>query len=121
MQAFLAAHDKKDLEAEEKLVDWDDVTDHSREHFAREELQSGLGVKITSAKIEDIPGLSPNFVARYNILPEKFFVAVYHDPRGVITMKYPIGKKEGRYYFAMFGITPEAMQRNVKRLSKNNK
>jgi hypothetical protein len=79
-----------------------------------------LNVKFTSAKIEDIPGLSPNFMARYNIPPEKFFVVAYDDPRGLITMKYPIGNKDGRYYFAMFGITPQAMQRNLHRLSKNN-
>ena len=60
-------------------------------------------------------------MARYNLPPEKFFVVVYDDLRRVITMKYPIGKKDGRYYFAMLSITPEAMQRSVIRLSKNNK
>ena len=25
----------------------------------------------------------------------------YDDPRGVITVKFPIAKKDGRYYFAM--------------------
>jgi len=39
--AFLTAHDKKDLDAEKKLVDWDDVTETSRDHF-RGELKSAL-------------------------------------------------------------------------------
>jgi hypothetical protein len=99
VQAFLTAHDKKDLEAEEKLVDWDDVTESSRNHFIGE-LKSGLGVKIT-AKTESMPVVPPGFSALYNIPPEKFLVVLYDDPRGVITVKFPIAKKDGRYYFAL--------------------
>jgi len=33
VQAFLAAHANKDLDAEEKLVDWDNVAEASRNHF----------------------------------------------------------------------------------------
>jgi hypothetical protein len=32
-----------------------------------------------------------------------------------------IGKKDGRYYFAMTGLTKEAIRRNNARLLKNNK
>jgi hypothetical protein len=99
VQAFLKAHDQKDLEAEEKLVDWDDVTESSRNHFIGE-LKSGLGVKIT-AKTEIMPPVPPGFNALYNISPEKFLVVLYDDPRGVISVKFPIAKKDGRYYFAM--------------------
>jgi hypothetical protein len=99
LQAFLRAHDKKDQDAEQKLVDWDDVTESSRDHFIGE-LKSGLGVKIR-AKIESIPTVPPNFSARYNIPPEKFLVVVYDDARGPITVKFPIAKKDGRYYFAL--------------------
>jgi hypothetical protein len=99
VQAFLTAHDKQDLDAEEKLVDWDDVTESSRNHFIGE-LKSGLDVKIT-AKIESMPAVPPNFSARYNIPPEKFLVVVYDDPRGAITVKFPIAKKDGQYYFAL--------------------
>jgi hypothetical protein len=91
VQAFLTAHDKQDLDAEEKLVDWDDVTESSRNHFIGE-IKSGLDVKIT-AKIESMPAVPPDFSARYNIPPEKFFVVVYDDPRGAITVKFPIAKK----------------------------
>ena len=99
VQAFLTAHDKKDQDAEEKLVDWDDVTESSRNHFIGE-LRSGLNVKIT-AKIESMPAMPPDFSARYNIPPEKFLVVVYEDPRGAITVKFPIAEKDGRYYFAL--------------------
>ena len=99
VHAFLTAHDKKDLVAEEKLVDWDDVTESSRNHFIGE-LKSGLGVKIT-AKTESMPAVPEGFSALYNIAPEKFLVVLYDDPRGVITVKFPIAKKDGRYYFAM--------------------
>jgi hypothetical protein len=33
VRAFSTTHDKKDQDAEEKLVDWDDVTESSRNHF----------------------------------------------------------------------------------------
>ena len=101
VQAFVAAHDGKDLDAEEKLVDWDNVTENSRNHFIGE-LKSGLDVKIT-AKIEDLPTVPAGFGARYNIPPEKFLTVVYayDDSRGAITVKFPIAKKDGRYYFAL--------------------
>ena len=99
VQAFLTAHDSKDLDAEEKLVDWDNVTENSRNHFIGE-LKSGLGVRIT-AKVGDLPAVPAGFSARYNIPPEKFLVVVYDDPRGAITVKFPIAKKGGRYYFAL--------------------
>jgi hypothetical protein len=101
VRAFLTAHDNKDLEAEEKLVDWDDVTDSSRKHFIGD-LKSGLDVKIT-AKVEDLPAVPPGFAALYNISPEKFLTVVYayDDSRGAITVKFPIAKKDGRQYFAL--------------------
>lgn len=99
VRTFLAAHDSKDLDAEEKLVDWDGVTESSRNHFIGE-LKSGLGVKVT-AKIENLPAVPSNFSALYNIPPEKFLVVIYDDPRGSITVKFPIAKKDGRYYFAL--------------------
>ena len=80
-------------------MDWDDVTESSRNHFIGE-LKSGLGVKIT-AKTESMPAVPSGFSALYNIPPEKFLVVLYDDPRGVITVKFPIAKKDGRYYFAM--------------------
>lgn len=119
LQAFLAAHEKKDLEAQENLVDWDDITEYSREHFVREYIQAERDSKISSAKIEEIPGLNPRFAATYNIPPEKFLVVVYADPRSNIQLKYPIGRKDGRYYFAMSGLTPEAFQRNARNLKQN--
>jgi hypothetical protein len=103
-----------------KMAAWDDVTEYSRDYFVRETLQYNLGVKITSAKIEDIPDLNPNFVTMYNLQPDTFFVVVYDDPRALITMKYPIGRKSDRYYFAMSGLTREAIQRKAKQLLKNN-
>ena len=98
---FLTAHDNKDLDAEEKLVVWDEVTENSRNHFIGE-LTSGLDVKIT-AKVEDLPAVPAGFSALYNIPPEKFLTVVYayDDSRGVITVKFPIAKKDGRYYFAI--------------------
>ena len=101
VQAFLAAHDNKDLDAEEKLVDWDNVTESPRNHFIGE-LKSGLGVKIT-ARVEDLPAVPAGFSALYNIPPEKFLTVVYayDDSRGAITVKFPIAKKDGRYYFAL--------------------
>jgi hypothetical protein len=101
VQAFLTAHDSKDLDAEEKLVDWDNVTENSRNHFIGE-LKSGLVVKIT-AKVEDLPAVPAGFSALYNIPPEKFLTVVYSydDSRGAITVKFPIAKKDGRYYFAL--------------------
>jgi len=99
VQALLTAHDKKDLDAEEKLVVWDGVTETSRNHFIGE-LKSGLNVKIT-AKVENMPAVPPGFSDRYNIPPEKFLVVVYDDPRGPITVKFPIARKDGRYYFAL--------------------
>jgi len=59
VQAFLTAHDSRDLDAEEKLVDWDNVTENSRNHFIGE-LKSGLDVKIT-AKVEDLPAVPAGF------------------------------------------------------------
>ena len=99
VQAFLTAHDNKDLGAEQKLVAWDGVTESSRSHFTGE-LKSGLEVKIT-ANIESMPAVPQSFSARYNIPPEKFLVVVYDDPRGPITVKFPIAKKGGRYYLAL--------------------
>jgi hypothetical protein len=95
VQEFLIAHDKKDLDAEEKLVDWDGVSESSRNHFIGE-FRSGMAVKIT-ANVESLPALPPGF----NVPPEKFLVVVYDDPRGAISVKFPIAKKDGRYYFAM--------------------
>lgn len=119
LQEFLTAHNKKDLEAQEKLVDWDDTTEYSREHFIREYIQAQLNSKISSANIENIPGLNARFVATYNIPPEKFLVVVYADPRGEIRLKYPIGRRDGRYFFALSGLTPQAFQRNVRSLKQN--
>jgi hypothetical protein len=101
VQAFLTAHDNKDLDAEEKLVNWDNVTENSRNHFIGE-LKSGLDVKIT-AQVEEMPAVPAGFSARYNIPPEKFLTVVYHydDARGAITVKFPIARKEGRYCFAL--------------------
>jgi hypothetical protein len=48
-----------------------------------------------------MPAVPPGFSALYNIPPEKSLVVVYDDPRRVITMKYPIAKKDDRYYFAV--------------------
>lgn len=121
LQAYLDAHNKKDLEAEKALVDWDDITEKSREHCLRETVGYDVKTKIASAKIEEIPGLNPRFAATYNIPPDKFLVVVYADSRGDITMKYPIGRKDGRYYFALFGLTAEAMRRNNKQLQTNNR
>jgi hypothetical protein len=98
-QAFLTAHDNKDLDAEEKLVYWDNVTESSRNHFIGE-LKSGLDVKIT-AKVETLPAVPAGFSERYNLAPEKFLTVVYDDRRGAITVKFPIAKKDGRYYFAL--------------------
>jgi len=38
---------------------------------------------------------------RLDIPPQKFVVVVFHDPRGANTVKFPIAKKDGKYYFAL--------------------
>jgi hypothetical protein len=118
LQAFLTAHDQKDLAAQEKLVDWDDTTDDSREHFVRSYIKANENVKISSAKIENIPGLNPKFSVLYNIPPQKFLVVVFEGSRDGKPIKFPIGMKDGRYYFAMDGLTREALQRNAGQLKK---
>jgi len=62
LAAFLAAHANKDLDVEEKLVDWDNVAEASRNHFIGE-LKSGLDVKIT-AKVESMPAVPAGFSER---------------------------------------------------------
>lgn len=121
LQTYLDAHHKKDTEAEKALVDWDDITEKSREHCLREMIEYDIQTNIASAKIEEIPGLNPRFAATYNIPPEKFLVVVYADSRGDIRIKYPIGRKDGHYYFASFGLTSEAMQRNNKQSQTNSR
>jgi len=61
LQAFLAAHDQKDLAAQEELVNWGDVTEYSKAHFVRETLQYNVGVKFTSAKIRRYSWPEPQF------------------------------------------------------------
>lgn len=122
LQAFLAAHESKNIDAQQVLVDWDNLTDESRNHFLRENIRGMIDVGVKSAVIEDIPGLSPQFAVSYNIPPEKFLTVVYADPRGDIRIKYPIGRKEdGRYYLAMFGLTREAFAANVRRFQKTSR
>lgn len=118
LQAFLAAHNSKDADVQMKLVDWDDVGDVEREHFSRESIRATIEFKITSATIEDIPGLNDRFTYLYNIPPEKFLVVVYDDPRGDDLIKFPIGRKDGKYCFAMRGLTKEALQRKAKQFKK---
>jgi hypothetical protein len=114
LQAFLKANASKDVDAAEKLVDWDDIGEESREHFIREDIRGTMNFKIKSAAIEDIPGLNPRFTYLYNIPPEKFLTVVYDDPRGADIIRFPIGRKNGRYYFALTGLTKEALQRKAK-------
>lgn len=120
LQAFLTAHNKKDLEAQKALVDWDNITDESRDHYLRAYVESNVDTTIKSASIEDIPGLTARFGVTYNIPPEKFLVVVYADPRGDTQIKYPIGRKaDGRYYFALTGLTREAIKSNNERFRKS--
>ena len=55
LQAYLDAHNKKDLEGEKALVDWDDITEKSREHCLRETIEYDIQTNTASATIEDIP------------------------------------------------------------------
>lgn len=119
LQSFLAAHENKDVEALKALVDWDDLTDTSRDKFLREDVQGMADRSIKSAAIEDIPGLTPRFGVLYNISPEKFLDIVYADPRGDIRIKYPIGRKDdGKCYFALRGLTNEALRSHNERYLK---
>jgi len=35
-------------------------------------------------------------ITDYSCSPEKFLTVVYDDPRGAITVKFPIAKKDGK-------------------------
>jgi len=99
VDAFLKAHEAKDLEAEKKLVDWDNASEREKDHFLADPLKASLEVKVT-ASLEEIQNTKP-FAGRYNLTPDKLLVLVFDEPRGSITVKYPIGKMDGKYYFAL--------------------
>ncbi len=101
MQAFLAAHDKNDLEAEEYLVDWDNVTEGYKNFFIKNHLERGLKHRILSIDIVDLPNVGPSAFQGYNIQPEKFLAIQYDGDMQDKRSLYPIGQTSGRYYLAM--------------------
>jgi hypothetical protein len=107
MLAFIAAHDKNDLDAEQQLVDWGGVSDGYKAHFIEHQLKSELGHKILSADIVDLPkGMEAHFQG-YNIIPEKFLAIHYDDDPADRGNLYPMGQKDGRYYIAMQSGNPD--------------
>lgn len=107
MLAFLAAHDKNDLEGEEALVDWDGVTDGYKTHFIEHQLKAELSHKILSADIVDLSPAVAAHMNGYNITPEKFLSIQYDDDRPDRGNLYPMGQKDGRYLIAMQSGNPD--------------
>jgi hypothetical protein len=101
MQAFLKAHDKGDLQAEEALVDWDGVTPAFKAHFIEHQLQDGLRDPILAVDIADLPDVGAENFQGYNITPEKFLLVQYGGTRSDKANLYPIGQKDGRYYLVL--------------------
>ena len=101
MQAFLAAHDKGDLQAEMALVDWEGVSEGYKNHFTEHELKDGLRHRIFSIDIVALPDVGPGPFQGYNLTPEKFLAVQYGGSRSDKRNLYPIGQKDGRYYLTL--------------------
>ena len=101
MNAFLAAHDKGDLQEEQELVNWDGVTDAYRAHFTEHQLQDGLRHHILSINIVNLPDVGADRFAGYSGTPEKFLEVQFDGSRSDKANLYPIGKKDGRYYIVL--------------------
>lgn len=101
MQAFLAAHDKGDLEAEKALVDWEGVSEGYKNHFTEHELKDGLQHRIFAIDIVALPDVGPGPFQGYNLTPEKFLAVQYGGTRADKQNLYPIGQKDGRYYITL--------------------
>ncbi|HWZ96356.1 MAG TPA: hypothetical protein VN025_01205 [Candidatus Dormibacteraeota bacterium] len=102
MLAFLAAHDKGDLEAAKALVDWDGVSDDYKEHFIRVDLQGYTKEFIKSIGFSPLPALRPEYWDKFNLRPDIFLAVEYGDPKtpGRSNL-YPIGEKDGHYLIAL--------------------
>ena len=107
MLAFVASHDKNDLEAEKQLVDWEGVTDGYKAHFIEHQLKAELGHKILAADVMDLSPAVAAHMNGYNITPEKFLSIQYDDDRPDRGNLYPMGQKGGRYLIAMQSGNPD--------------
>jgi hypothetical protein len=101
MQAFLEAHDKGDLQAEEALVNWEGVTAAYKAHFIEHELKDGLRLPILSIDVVNLPDIGMEHFQSYSSTPEKFLQVHYGGSRSDKANLYPIGKKDGRYYIVL--------------------
>jgi hypothetical protein len=107
MVAFLDAHERGDLEAEEALVDWEGVTPSYKASFIKNELQDGLRHRILAIDIADITNLLDTLALWewrhivYNITPEKLLMVQYGGSRTNHPNLYPIAQKDGRYYLVV--------------------
>ena len=100
-QAFLEAHDKGDLEAEEALVDWDGIAPAYKAHFIEHQLRDGLRLRILAIDIQDLPRMGAEYFQGYNLTPEKFLLVQYGGSRSDKANLYPIGQRDGRYYLVL--------------------
>jgi hypothetical protein len=101
MQAFLDAHEKGDLQAEEALVNWDGVTEAYKAHFIEHQLQDGIKHRILSINIADLPDGAQERFKGYSSTPEKFLEVQYGGSRTDKANLSPISQKDGRYYIVL--------------------
>lgn len=101
LSAFLEAHDKGDLLAEQALVNWDGVTDAYKAHFTEHQLRDGLRFRILSINIVNLPNVGAERFQGYSSAPEKFLEVQYDGSRSDKANLYPIGKKDRRYYIVL--------------------
>ena len=101
-RAFLAAHDKKDLDAAKALVDWDDTTDDYKKHFVRVDLEGHSKEFIKSIGFSPLPNVSAEYWEKFNHHPDAMLSVEYDDPQtpGRANL-YPIGEKDGKYLIAL--------------------
>jgi hypothetical protein len=102
LRAFLAAHDRKDLETAKTLVDWDEAVDDYKAHFIRVELEGHSKEFIKSIGISPLPKVSPEYWGKFNHAPDAMLAVEYENRntqgRGNL---YPIGEKDGKYLIAL--------------------
>jgi len=101
-RAFLAAHDKKDLDAAKALVDWDDATDDYKKHFVRVELEGHSKEFIKSIGFSPLPSVPQEYWEKFNHHPDVMLAVEYDDPQtpGRANL-YPIGEKGGKYLITL--------------------
>jgi hypothetical protein len=102
--AFRRAHDSGSIRRLESLVCWDRTTPQQR-HEMREALQDGLEDRIHRMEIVPFPaehplGPLPNTLHDPNLKPTHLLL-VWYDLGVFRGTRYPVGKKNGRYYFVV--------------------